>query len=1170
MGAVFRVEHVEDGHVAALKTVREVGQLNLLGLRREIEALGRVEHPGVVRILDHGVHAGLPWCAVELISGGDLQRRLDETWAARPERPQVAMGRLDEALRLLQQLCEPLAWIHGLGMVHGDLKPANVLLDDDGRPRLLDFGLAERGGPGLGRESLRVGSAGTGSLAWMAPERFKGAVIDARADLYALGCVAYQLLTGLLPFQAPGEAVDPFRRLREAPEPPSRWVDGVPEALDALLLDLLATERRDRLGHATDAARRFGEIAGAPEPRRGPEPADYLYWPQFVGREQPLERLMDALYALEDGDGSACFVVGESGVGKTRLVGEVATAAAAQEMRLILSECAPVSLSGAAAPLAAFQPVLVELLDLGRERGPAWCEDVLGDAGRILSAVEPRLATLPGVAERPEPPALSPQAARERLREALLEALLRYAEEGEPLVLVLDDVQWADALSLDVLGALLRQGLEGQPLLVLATVREEELEAPLEALMGLSGVQRVDLSRMGAEPIGQMIADMLALRGPPQELVGVLVEQSEGNPFFVSEYLRAALDSGLLRRDAAGTWRIRDRELVSEQVRELDAPGSLRQLVAHRLGLLAPPARACAEAASVIGLSFPQELLLGALEQDASAALESVQALLRRQVLRSEEDGRLRFTHGKLRELAYEGIEGAHRGGLHRQVAGAYEGLYDGEERARQAPELAHHWRQAGERDKATGYLEQAGDAALGAAAYESAVGFFRQALELGEAEPGPRTARWESQLGDALFASARLDEAELRTRSALTRLGFSTPEGTLGWALVLMAALLGRLLPGRSAPPQERARLLAAAAADHRLSYIYYFTEDVLPMMALAIRSINTAERCGAEQADPRLYAQLGVIAATSGAWGVARRYLDRALALSELRGDPGGRACALYHECLMEIYRGHWADAERVGLAAVAETRALGDSQETELAETMVLHVELYTGRLTASLERCAELRRISQARGNAQHEAWGCYAGARALLIRREFAQALADLERAAALLDGIMDSVSHYITLGMRARALTELERFDEAEALVDEALRMLDAGVSAVVTAFHGHLGLSVALHRLAGARGFEAIAPRFKKVQRATTVHQLSYPVAQPSAAYAKGLYEQARGRPAAARRHLERSAQRAEALAMPPYALEAGRALLELELVTGEDAAGWRERVSAWEQALS
>ena len=325
MGVVYRARHETTGALVALKTVKVPEAAMLRGIRREIHALRRIQHPGVVRVLAEGVHEGLPWYAMELLEGITLRRYIDTLWkrdqaatevatqavsapmpdeatgvdatfrAYRPPAPEqrraAAQERLGEVLTLTRRLCSSLAFLHGEGLVHRDLKPENIVLRPDGTPVLVDFGLAANFGGPIGRESLDVSGSMEGSYVYMAPEQIKGGLVDARSDLYSLGCILHELVVGQPPF--PGAGWDVLRRhLRDTPHALSEWVTGVAPELDALVTRMLAKVPRERTGYAADVGAVLAQLGadglqvdgvGVPRP--------YLYRPGFVGQHELLAAL---------------------------------------------------------------------------------------------------------------------------------------------------------------------------------------------------------------------------------------------------------------------------------------------------------------------------------------------------------------------------------------------------------------------------------------------------------------------------------------------------------------------------------------------------------------------------------------------------------------------------------------------------------------------------------------------------------------------------------------------------------------------------------------------------------------------------------------------------------------------------------------------------------------
>src|SRR5262245_45957774 len=283
MGIVYEAERISDGQRVAVKTVA-VNSAGLLGaIRVEIAALKAIRHPGVIRILEDGLGEGAPWYSMEILDGRSLAQVIRETWRGsrsepaetrttsgaevtatpiasppsnngapvnppqRPDEPRgpAAAGKLREMLLLFRRLCEPLAFIHGKGVVHRDLKPENVFIRPDGDTVLMDFGLVSYATGGIDREVLTSAPTGFGTVAYVSPEQIRGQPIDARADLYSLGCMLYEAVTGRPPFHGHEQKRIVDRHLGEPPTPASELVSGVPEPLDKLMLRLLAKSPED-------------------------------------------------------------------------------------------------------------------------------------------------------------------------------------------------------------------------------------------------------------------------------------------------------------------------------------------------------------------------------------------------------------------------------------------------------------------------------------------------------------------------------------------------------------------------------------------------------------------------------------------------------------------------------------------------------------------------------------------------------------------------------------------------------------------------------------------------------------------------------------------------------------------------------------------------------------
>jgi serine/threonine protein kinase len=245
MGSVMRATDPITGAFVAIKTPRADAIEPLVAIRREIVALRRLRVPGVVRLRDVGHCDARPWFAMDWLDGGTLADEITRLHPAADRRPRwlsdEALARIGE---LATSLCATISRVHARGFVHCDLKPANVLISRDGAPVLADFGLARFPSNSGARAARALRGAAT---PWYAsPELLLGGEIDARSDLYALGCLLYELVTGEPPLQAPSASTLASRQITEDPPPPSERIGGVPPRWEDVIMALMRKDREQR------------------------------------------------------------------------------------------------------------------------------------------------------------------------------------------------------------------------------------------------------------------------------------------------------------------------------------------------------------------------------------------------------------------------------------------------------------------------------------------------------------------------------------------------------------------------------------------------------------------------------------------------------------------------------------------------------------------------------------------------------------------------------------------------------------------------------------------------------------------------------------------------------------------------------------------------------------
>jgi predicted ATPase len=737
-----------------------------------------------------------------------------------------------EAVEYGVQITRGLAAAHEKGIVHRDLKPENLFLTRDGFVKILDFGLAkvthaEPVGSSVATASQAAGTEpGTvmGTVGYMSPEQVRGQAVDHRSDIFSFGVVLYEMLGGRHPFEAATPADTAAAILTD--DPPT--LTGLDPAPPSVLLDTLARclekqprqryqsaeELRQDLGGsvAAEAEPAPGELAvpayltaGAEEP---PEDA------AFVAREEELQRLRSALDEAVSGHGHVVFVTGDPGTGKTALVNELATQAQARHPELLVASGKCNAHTGIGDPYLPFREVLglltgdVEarwaagaiardhavrlwqslpiavraLVDTGTDLIDTFVpgEALLSRAKSTDVGGQPDwLVKLRRVVEHraslPAPP--NPQQAD--LFEQYNRVLQALARE-RPVLLILDDLQWADAGSIDLLFHLGRR-IPGRRVLIVGIYRPADvavgrggerhpLEGVVHELKRDFGQIEVELGEAGTRELVDALLDTEPNR-LSQDFRRTLYAQTGGHPLFAVELLRGMQEQGALVHDDAGRW------IEGENLDWLTLPARVEAVIGERVGRLPEELKKVLTVAAVEGETFTAEVLARVQTADEremvgvlSADLDRRHRLVTARDIRRLDDRRLslyRFRHILFQRYLYDHLDAAERAYLHEDVAAALETLY-GERTGAIAVHLARHYEQAGRAEKEIKYLRQAGENAIRLSANQEAADHFRKALErLATLPDSPGRASQELQLQTnltvAVYATSGFAAPELR-----------------------------------------------------------------------------------------------------------------------------------------------------------------------------------------------------------------------------------------------------------------------------------------------------------------------------------------------------------------------------------------------------------------------
>jgi predicted ATPase len=759
------------GVAVAVFGTEGVAETAVARARREAQAMARLgRHPHIVSVLDTGEHEGAPFLVSELMSGGEVGSLL----ATAPA------GRLaaDQAIAIAIDVCRALEHAHGCGIVHRDLKPANIWIDENGRARLGDFGLATT------ERRSREAAGLIGTVAYLPPEQALGRTVDERADLYSLGAVIYELVTGQPPFPGDDAVGIIGRHVNAEPVPARRLVPEVPPGLDRLIARLLEKSPDERPENAAAVLASLERIAADPdagaEERSEADPLEELGGGALVGRGRELQQVREAVDEAIAGHGNMLFLVGEPGIGKTRTAEELSTVATVRGARVLWGRCH----EGERAP--AFWPWIEAIREFVREADPVGLRWQLGARAPDLARLVPEIAARLG--DEPSGP-IDGGEDHFRLFDAVT-GFLADASRSRPLVIVLDDLHWADASSLELLRYISRQ-LSGTGLMLVGTYRDVELgrhhplAGALAELTASDRSRRIQLRGLDASGVAAMI-DAATGATPPDPLAREVWERTEGNPFFVGEIVRLLASEGALELSSGAPLAV--------------IPQGVRDVVGRRLDRLRDSTNEVLRVAAVVGREFEPEVVEAAAGlsagEVAGALAEAIEARLVADSATSP--NWLAFTHAIVRETLYAEIGAAERTRLHRRIGEATESLH-ADELDPYLDGLARHFAEAapsGQTTKAVEYARRAAERATRQLAHEDAARHYARALDLVEAANDPDLRMrlgLAHGLGRALTVAGRLADArEVLDRAAqLAReLGDSRELATVALGIAAVAVV--------------------------------------------------------------------------------------------------------------------------------------------------------------------------------------------------------------------------------------------------------------------------------------------------------------------------------------------------------------------------------------------
>ncbi len=944
MGVVYLGRDLRRDMDVAIKFRGITHHAATLWLKREFRAVATLRHPNLVELYELVAHEASCYFTMEFVRGVDPRKYVEHAPVATDEPrevsehstrsavpiqeahtetpasptgplasggnrpvPNVDFGRVRS---VILQLAEGLAYLHAHGVIHRDVKPSNAIVSGN-TVKLLDFGLAlerRRAETELEREARVVGTA-----AYLAPEYVEQLVVSPAMDVYALGVVAYELVTGNPPFGGTLHVLSRFSRRAALPRASS--VNAlIPAELDEVIAAMLEADPQRRPSALEIAERMTGELSHPRPIRRAP---------RFVGREPEVARLVARIDDPAQA-GRLVLVTGPSGVGKSALIDEVVGGLRRDDAAHVITwrgRCH----ERERVPYRAFDFVIDDLAtELAYNPQLAAAIEYAGALSRVFPTLG-AIAEAAGAVQ--QPPVEDLRVERERARFAMID-LFRHVIDmprattsdvlGSRVLLVLDDLQWADDDSLELLALLVER--IARPLTIVATwTTGADLPGVPAALLERLGAaaDRVDLAPMTADTLTELIAD-LAPQAPIAHLRDA-AQLAAGSPYLA--------------------------ELIARELAAVATPGSGSSpnvaAERRRLDRLSATERAVAELASLASGVATFEQLRALAELPSIQLHSALRGLEDERVVRSTPsptgDSVYVFYHQRLRDAATSSIEAAARASIHRRYAEWFEREHG------EPAQLAYHWAEAGEPSRAARAAITAAEAARAQLAWALASDWYGRALELGGDSTELRAKRADALfLGGKLAAAAaefeRLggDRYLVRAAESYIKLGEMTRGlEILDGVLVRRGrARASALTPGTGLFARERARTASTVramgvaarllvptrlrrteptdeiiTAAYRVIASFLSTPYPIESFEYVMRGIDIAALAGDRAAHSLGMAMLAAYLAT----GSLGRFGDRAIAaaqrLSIESGEPYPRMVAAGVGGILATLRGNWS---------------------------------------------------------------------------------------------------------------------------------------------------------------------------------------------------------------------------------------------------------------------
>jgi class 3 adenylate cyclase len=916
----------------------------------------------------------------------------------------------------------------------------------------------------------------------------------------------------------------------------------------------------------------------------GPEPTAPALIPkgmvhtEIVGRDDERRRLRTYLDELLEGRTQMVVLQGPSGIGKSRLLVDLKEQAEALAIPTFAGSGNAID---ARIPLHVWKDIFAGVLGVqasdGEQAVRKALERHLANAPQLLELAPLLNPVLPVALPENELTGRIPAEARsDNALNVMVGSLLRPLGHLAVMLIIIDDAQWLDSASWTLVEAVLRQ--HPSLLLAVATRPPEtaktgdpafSLPGPIQAVMERRPEALLTIEPLGDDDLVELIKRYIEVEEVPAELSSVILERAEGNPFFAQELIGTLVQRGLVVVEN-GVCRL----LGQPEQLAAAFPERVESLLISRLDHLPADLRTTLLVASVLGRSFSMRMLAdvhpGHLEQATlHSQLDDLAGFGFVTLENERPDLTYRFRHGLTHQAAGELLPSQLRGEIQARAATWIENN-QGANLAQYYPTLARYWDAAGEIAKSLGFLELAAESAWAAGAYLEAISFYSRAVSLardGRYVTREKAAVWQLRLGEIYVHHQSEDVTKGRENleAGLTTLGLAPPRSSIGLTLGVIWQLLLQVWYRLTGPKAARAgiaseRLLEASRAYERLVEVHYISGENLPSLYASLRALNLAEAAGPSPELIRGWATAGALFGFVPLRKLTSRYLERALQAAE-SGDPAAAAWAALVAGFYYSGVGDWQRAQSLMDRVVEISRQVGDGRRLEDGLSNLMIQAYLRGDIARGLKLTEELHSRAVARHADRPLAY--YLQGRAYLLldlgrAEEARQVIEQLDDVQGRDQRSADQALINDTFGLLA--LAELRRGNLRKALT--AAEMVLTRVSKQPPSNYSTIAAYAAPAEVYAEAARQApfdreLERQLKQALRMLRRYARVFPIGRPRLLLWQGLYEELKGRPNPAIRHLEASLAEAVRLEMR---LDEMRALQELSRILGESSAAGRD----------